>query len=113
MGFMAFARRLTARNSPLALVRHLDPGALLAVVLAVAALASGLGHVFPAWTVGLAFAAILVGNNARGRNLRQRRPTVDQLRSLALSVAAILLAAAGLALVAPNLLALAQSRLVH
>ena len=110
---MAFARRLAPRTSPLAMLRHLDPGAVVAVALAGAAIASGLGHVFPAWTAGLALAAILVGNNARSRNLRRRRPTVDHLRSLTLSVGAILLAAAGLAVAAPSLLALAQSRLVH
>ena len=110
---VAFARRLAPRASPLAPVRHLDPGALAAVVLAVGAIASGFGHVAPAWTAGIALAAILVGNHARSRNVRLRQPTVDQLRSLALSVAAILLAAVGLAVVAPSLVALAQSRLLH
>jgi hypothetical protein len=111
--FVAYARRLASRTSALTLVRHLDPGALIAVALGLAALAAGLGHVSPLWTAAIAIAGVLVGNNARRRNIKPKRPTVDHLRSLLLSVLAILLAAAGLAVVAPSLLAAAQSRLLH
>ncbi len=110
---VAYARRLATRTSALILVRHLDPGALIAVALSLAAIAAWLGHVSPLWTAAIAIAGVLVGNNARRRNLKPKRPTVDHLRSLLLSVLAIVLAAAGLAMVAPSLLALAQSRLGH
>lgn len=110
---MAFARRLASRTSPLAWARHLDPGALIAVALGAAAIAFGLGHAPPAWTAAIAVAGVVVGINARRRNLRPKRPTVDHLRSLLLSVVAIVLAAVGLAVVAPSLLTLAQSRLLH
>ena len=111
--FVAFARRLAPRTSPLAWVRHLDPGALIAVALGAAAIASGLGHAPPVWTAAIAVAGVLVGVNARRRNLRPKRPTVDHLRSLALSVVAIVLAALGLALVAPALIIQVQARLAH
>jgi hypothetical protein len=110
---VAFAPRTAPRTSALALVLHLDPGALIAVVLGLVAIAAGLGHLSPPWTAAIAVAGVLVGNNARRRSIRPRQPTVDHLHSLLLSVLAILLAAAGLALVAPGLLALAQSHLVH
>ncbi len=110
---VAFARRVAPRTASLRLVRHLDPGALIAAVSGLAAIAAGLGHLFPLWTAAIAIAAVLVGNNARRRNLRPKRPTVDHLRSVVLSVFAILLAAVGLAVVAPSLLTLAQSRLLH
>jgi hypothetical protein len=110
---VAYVSRLAPRTSALTLVRHLDPGALIAVALGLAAIAAGLGHLPPLWTAAIAAIGALVGNNARRRNIKPKRPTVDHLRSLLLSVLAILLAAAGLAVVAPSLLALAQSRLVH
>jgi hypothetical protein len=51
--------------------------------------------------------------NARRRSLKPRRPTVDHVRSLVLSVLAILLAMAGFAVVAPSLLVQLQARLTH
>lgn len=112
MRAVAFAQRAVPRPSALALVRHLDPGAVVAAVLGLLAIGAGLGHLPPLWTAAIAAAGVLVGNNARRRSQKPRQPTVDHLRSLLLSVLAILLAAAGLAVVAPSLLALAQSRLL-
>ena len=81
-------------------LRFLDPWAVAAVLPAV-------------WGGALAVLAAALGYSARRRLLKPRRPTVDQVRSLVLSVLAILLALAGFALVAPALLVQAQQRLPH
>jgi len=93
--------------------RFLDPRALVAVALALVAISSPVTHVPPLWAAAAAVAAALLGLNARRRNLKPRRPTVDHLRSLALSVLAIVLAMAGFAVVAPALLVQLQVRLTH
>ncbi len=111
---MAYARRAANRPAALTAVRFLDPRALAALALAAAAIGSGLSHLLPPfWTAAAALAAAVLGISARRRNLKPRRPTVDQVRSLVLSVLAILLALAGFALVAPALLVQLQQRLSH
>ncbi len=94
-------------------LRFLDPWAVSAVLLALAAIAAGFSHLPAAWAGAAAVAAAVLGYSARRRLLKPRRPTVDQVRSLVLSVLAILLAMAGFALVAPALLLQAQQRLPH
>jgi len=110
---MAYAPRPANRSSALAAVRFLDPRALVAVALALAALAAALTHLPPLWPAAAALAAAGLGYSARRRNLKPRQPTVDHVRSLVLSVLAILLAMAGFALVAPALLVQLQQRLAH
>ncbi|HEY8642746.1 MAG TPA: hypothetical protein VIO84_08260 [Candidatus Dormibacteraeota bacterium] len=110
---MAFARGAAHRPSVLVAARFLDPGAVAAVALALVAIATPLTHLPPLWAAAAALAAAVLGLNARRRNLKPRRPTVDHVRSLVLSVLAILLAMAGFAVVAPSLLVQLQARLTH
>ena len=94
-------------------LRFLDPWAVAAVLLALAAIVAGFSNLPAVWGGALAVLAAVLGYSARRRLLKPRRPTVDQVRSLVLSVLAILLALAGFALVAPALLVQAQQRLPH
>jgi len=79
----------------------------------VIAVGPALAGLSPFWVAAAAAGALLLANGARRRTGRARRPSVDQVRSLVVSVASMLLAVLGLAMVAPALVAQLQSRLGH